>query len=101
MTIGETWYLRRRRLGVSQLEFATITKWPVSYVKKLEADETPFIKPGIKAPIKSHERCVIYRRRTKQTQRQVAKTLGVSRAWINRMENGSEDCSRLIEYWEV
>ena len=101
LTIGETWFLRRRRLGLSQLDFASTVKWPISYVKQLEADELDLIKPGVKAPLKSYERCVIYRRRTKQTQRQIAKALGVSRAWVNRMENGTENCDRLIEYWEV
>lgn len=101
LTIGETWYLRRRRLGVSQLEFASIVKWPIRYVKQVEADETPLIKAGIKGAISTQEKCVIYRRRTKVTQKAVARALGVSRAWVNRMENGTEDCSRLVEYWEI
>jgi len=50
--------------------------------------------------LKSHERCLIMRRRCGKTQLQVAKVLGCSRYWLNKMELGLESCDDLLWYWE-
>jgi DNA-directed RNA polymerase specialized sigma subunit len=45
------------------------------------------------------EECVLKRRRNHMTQADVAKELGISRLWVNRMEQGTEPADRLIEFW--
>lgn len=42
---------------------------------------------------------VVMRRREGMTQRQLANELGVSRQWVNLMENGLESDDLLDEYW--
>ena len=102
LTIGETWFLHRRRKNMNQIEFAEKLGWSVRYVKRLEADQTPMPQSGIaKEQLPAHERATIYRRRTNTTQAEIAATLGCSRAWVNKMEKGLVSADRLIEYWEV
>ena len=61
--------------------------------------------PGVSAPIEfkdvaEHEKCMLLRRREGITQGDLAKTIGVSRWWLNQMESGKADPARLITYWE-
>lgn len=42
---------------------------------------------------------VLLRRREGMTQRELASELGVSRQWVNLMENGLESDDLLDEYW--
>ena len=46
------------------------------------------------------ERCFIWRRRSKLTQKQVAEKLGVSRETVNQMERGHITCRLLVEFWD-
>lgn len=43
----------------------------------------------------------LYRKRSGKHQREVAAELGITRYWVNRMEQGEANPDRLIEYWEV
>ncbi len=45
------------------------------------------------------EKCILLRKRCGWDQSQLAKELGVSRLWINCMENARRNSARLIEYW--
>lgn len=71
---------------------------PTDKVKVSEADVTAFLHyPNLRVS----EVVWLYRTRAGKLQREVAEELGVSRLWVNRMEQGLADPSRLIEYWEV
>lgn len=52
------------------------------------------------SPLENHEACYMIRKRQGMRQGELAKNLKLSRIWINRMELGKEDCTRLVEYWE-
>lgn len=71
--------LATNKVNVTADDAAALVAWPV-----LEAFEIIWL----------------YRRRAHVLQRVVARDLGVSRLWVNRMEMGLEDPTRLIEYWE-
>jgi DNA-binding XRE family transcriptional regulator len=47
-----------------------------------------------------HELALLYRRRAKATQAEMAEWLDCSRYWINLMETGKADCTMLLWYWE-
>lgn len=47
-----------------------------------------------------HEKCMLLRRRSGITQGELAKTIGVSRWWLNQMESGKADPARLVTFWE-
>ncbi|AAT69508.1 repressor [Alphaproteobacteria phage PhiJL001] len=68
-------------------------------VSLMEADKVNFAPKRLRG-IQVHEKCLIYRRRAGKTQREVARDLGVSRLWVNKMENGLESCDQLLWYWE-
>lgn len=48
----------------------------------------------------SHEECLIYRKRSKKTQKQVAHELGVCRYWLRLQEKGVQSCDKLLAHWE-
>ncbi len=50
--------------------------------------------------LKTHERCLLYRRRAEIAQRVIARELGRSRWHINKMERGVISCHELLCYWE-
>ncbi len=58
--------------------------------------------PSIRSvrPLRMHEQCLLYRRRAGTSQGGVARQLGRSRWWINKMERGLEPCEELLSYWE-
>ena len=45
------------------------------------------------------EICIAMRKLNNISQSALAKTLGVSRQWVNYMENGKRSPIRLLEYW--
>ena len=110
LTHGEVLFLNRRRLGLNQDEMAVRRGLTRHTYSLLEQDKTEIgrVLPGgltrddlrLKRGVRSHEKCVIYRRRTGALQRQIADHLGVSRVWVNRMETGAADPTPLLCYWE-
>lgn len=65
-----------------------------------QAESFPLLTPYSKLlPIHPHEICFLMRRRAGIKQKDLAKTLGVSRYWVNAMERGSADCTALVNYW--
>lgn len=120
-TEAERLYIHRRRLELSQPEMADILGVPTYvYVEAENGDEAQVkrverarkrtgIRPLGRVPplegvkplgrVSPLEQCVLQRRRGNITQAAVAKALGVSRLWVNRMERGLADPARLIAYW--
>jgi DNA-binding XRE family transcriptional regulator len=100
LSCGERLITDRRRRKETQ----------ASAAKRL--DTTPFIYgrwerddddgPSIRSvrPLQMYERCLLYRRRAGTSQEKVARQLGRSRWWINKMERGLVPCEELLSYWE-
>lgn len=97
----EALYVQRRRLQISQAERAAQLKIPeylyVDYENE-KRDVPKKLVPKMRV-FSDIEECVIKRRRCHMTQEDVAKELGMSRLWVNRMEQGTEPAERLIEFW--
>ncbi len=70
------------------LEYGKLKKKNVEYKKVILGNLSP------------KERCLIYRRRAKKTQKQIAKALGCSREWIRQQESGEVSCDNLLRWWE-
>lgn len=105
-TRGERFLLHRRRSGWTQGKYAKLFNCRTYLYGMVERDEFDGkTLPGeLKLPklgrVQTHEKCLIYRRRTGVPQKQVAKDLRRSRAWVNAMERGKVPCDDLIWYWE-
>ena len=52
------------------------------------------------AALKPHEWCVVFRRRAKLTQEQVAEQVEYCRFTVRKMELGLANCRSLVEYWQ-
>jgi transcriptional regulator with XRE-family HTH domain len=105
-TVGERFLLDRRRHGWTQGNQAKLHMVRPYLYGMVERDEfTGDTLPGeLVVPrlgrVHAHERCLIYRRRAGVSQKQVAKDLKRSRAWVNAMERGKVPCDDLTWYWE-
>lgn len=97
---GERLLLWRRRAELTWYESAK--RFDVT-IKKYRMWEEDRLSDGPEIPrlrkVQDHEACYLLRRRTGLHQDQLAEEVGVSRVWLNRMENGQENCSRLVDYW--
>ena len=100
LTKSESLMIKRRRSGKTQAQMAekygvslsTYGLWERSNQKK-----APNVKIAVLA---AHECCLLYRKRSNYTQDRVAKEMGISRYWLNKMEMGHEPCDDLLWYWE-
>lgn len=94
---GEWLTIKRRRQGLDQLEMAE--KMGISrhqyQTKEAKADGK------LKRRIADNEAAFLMRRRSKKSQSVIAKEIGVSRLWVNRMEMGLEDTDRLLDFWKL
>jgi transcriptional regulator with XRE-family HTH domain len=105
LTQGEAYLLLRKRLLLTQSEMAAglhISRHMYSELErdKLKEDYSSSASLVLEEGVQPSERCLIYRKRAKMTQEQVAKELKKSRLWVNKMENGYVDCDELIWFWE-
>jgi len=101
VTGPEALYIQRRRLSISQAERAaqlTIPEYLYVDYENEKRDVPSKLVPKMHK-LSDIEECVLKRRRCSMTQGDVAKELGMSRLWINRMEQGIEPAERLIQYW--
>lgn len=103
LTDGEVLLLDRRRRGETQSQAAE--RYGVSYAlygdweyDRAGCEHVPHIKLG---RIQPHERALIYRRRTGETQVSVAQALGVCAYTLRKMERGLAPCEDLLAYWEA
>jgi hypothetical protein len=44
--------------------------------------------------------CILYRKRAKKTQFQVAQEMGIGREWVRLQELGKVPCTKLLAWWE-
>jgi len=100
---GERLFLYRRSQKLTQSEMAKELELPLLVYFQLEQDTAAtqhknLISIGDSPPL-PYEACVILRRRIGWTQQELAKKIGVCRWWLNLMELGRKDYSRLIEWW--
>ena len=98
LTNGERLFVWRRRKELDQV--AAAKEWGVSPTtyRRWEADEAN-PKPVPLGKLQTCEGLTIMRRRRGITQEELAQRVGVSRHWLRLMENGSENCERLTEWW--
>lgn len=101
-TRGESLFLWRRRAGLNQVQAAETFETNVDTYREWEADQREAGQPRKHlGELKTHEVCVLLRRRAKKTQRQLAIELSCTRLWIIQMENGEAPIDRLREYWRL
>lgn len=103
LTRGERFLIDRHRRGENQA--ATAARYNVSrfVYGQWERDivEGPEIRMlYLTGSLQGHERCLLYRRRAKVTQGQVARKLKRCRWWVNMMERGVINCDELLWFWE-
>lgn len=112
LSSGERLFLLRRRSGLTQARAAHLLGVGVDKYVEYESDQRQpesavvdgkvvKIKRG-NVPVgtvEDSEVCVILRRRSGMLQKELADLMGVSRIWINFMENGARPCHTLIEFW--
>lgn len=95
--------LWRRRMGLTRKQAAKtfrVAEWTYGRMERGEVPipDVPWHGPRTLTP---SERCQCYRWRAGVTQEYVAAELGVSKLWVNQMENGAQKPDRLIDYWEL
>lgn len=101
-TRGESLLLERRRKAENQLQAAARYGVHVDTYRAWETDERPEDVPPYNAGhLKPHEVCLLRRRRSGKTQREVAAALGMTRLWVIKMELGEASVDRLKGYWET
>ena len=86
----ETQTLAAKRHGTSEFIYG---RW-----ERDDDDDSISIRSVM--PLRLHERCLLYRRRSGMSQGEVASQLGRSRWWLNQMERGLQPCKELLAYWE-
>lgn len=101
LTLGERLLLARKRAGLTQSQAAAQHNVSPKRYGLWERDQVkaPFAA-FIKKPIRGHELCMIRRRRSNLTQGALARDLGCSRWWLNRMEQGKAPVHQLLDYWD-
>lgn len=99
LTRGEALLLERRRLNETQRKAARRHKVPYSRYSAWERDQIQGPATRIRVA-KPHERCLLYRRRAKETQETVALSVGMCRYQLNQMERGDIPCDDLLWHWE-
>lgn len=94
---GEWLTIKRRREGLDQMEMAEKMGLTRHQYQAKEANPNGKLKRRLAA----NEAAFLMRRRSKKSQSAVAKELGLSRLWVNRMEMGLEECDRLLDFWNL
>jgi DNA-binding XRE family transcriptional regulator len=106
---SERLILARRRMGFNQPEMAALLGIAPFTYGRMERGEVPLDHDKIDqhllpiaADLSPSEKAHFYRLRSDPPvgQSQIAKDLGVSRIWVNRMERGLVSADRLVQYWE-
>jgi transcriptional regulator with XRE-family HTH domain len=103
----ETQDIASKRYGLSYLEYSLWENGNYDYATD-ETTDRLFGKFAVDVGktlnvynITDKEHCVVYRRRAKITQQEIADELGLSRSWVNAMEVGyAKSVEKLLKYWE-
>jgi transcriptional regulator with XRE-family HTH domain len=100
LTRGEKLYIKRKRLGLSQIEMSVDLGVIHSQYRAMEQDaegsEPPYISLGVLLECESY--CVS-RVRAGINKTKLAAEIGVSIYWLRQMERGDAPIKRLAEYW--
>lgn len=98
---GERLYLRRQRLGTTQIEAAVNLGVCLAEYRAMEVDDPmtkcPYTSVGKLAP---HEQYMIKRRRLGYSRPALAAEMGVSAFWLRQMEKGVAPIRSLVKFWE-
>jgi DNA-binding XRE family transcriptional regulator len=112
LTNGERLMMARRRanktqeemrdsLGLSKLAYLRLEhdEEHVDWTKSLK--ETAALGPFIRSidTIQLHERCHLSRLRQGMTQSALAKEVGCSKQWVQKMETAQQRCDTLLDFW--
>ncbi|MEE8181752.1 MAG: hypothetical protein V3T87_00395 [Candidatus Thorarchaeota archaeon] len=102
LTRGEKLYIKRKRLGLSQIEMSVDIGVIHSKYRAMEQDvegsEPPFITLGTLLECESY--CVS-RVRAGVNKTKLAAEIGVSVYWLRQMERGTAPIKRLADFWEA
>lgn len=100
LTNAEKLILWRRRNGLNQTQAARKLKTSLNQLALWEAGKEKAPKaPEPISRLESGEQCFILRRRSGKQQKDIAKSLGVCRYWLMRMEQGLANADSLVKYW--
>ena len=100
VTIGEDYFIRRRRLKFKQSQMADKYGLNLQRYKEIENLNTLRIG-GSEMRLSNLEWCVIQRRRCGWTQPQLAKLMDVSRQSVLMMEMGHTTPKKLLYFWDT
>ena len=103
LTPCEIMVLRRRRLGLAQVEMAIRLGVSIRIYQAWEESREGQPPPSnalFRGVLHQHEWCYIRRRRSGLSRKQVAVRIGRSEQWVTKMERGKEDCTILFLFWE-
>ena len=87
-----------QKLGVSHHEYKLLEYGLTSIAFTIPANSKYVSWVNI-AELLPHEKCLIYRKRAKISQAEVAKEMGISRTWLRMQETGEVDCAPLLRFW--
>lgn len=102
LTLGERFTVVRRRLGQTIAEAARAHRVPTHRASEWESGRRVDVPVLEVDAIEPHEWCMITRRRQGRRLVDVAVALGVSPAWVTRVERGDAspgNVRTLVEYW--
>ncbi len=101
LTPGEKLLIWRKRLNWNQEQAASYFGVSRFTYQLAEYDKSKdFQYPSFKLTLKPWELCVLYRKRSGKTQRQLAGEIGISPDWFRQQESGKIPCLKLLDWWE-
>lgn len=89
--------VHRWRNNISQKEAAIRAGMSLKSYRELELYSVDNINLNLLSNVES---CKILRKRNKLTQQELANKIGISRIYVNMMENNEANPNRLIKYWK-
>lgn len=88
-------------MGWNQTQAANYFKVSLFKFKLAEYDKAPDFKyKKLKFTLRPEEKCLLYRKRSKKSQSQIAKELDIGRYWLRLQETGIVSPEKLLQYWE-
>lgn len=93
--------IHRRRKGLNQQNMAKLLGVSRKTYSKLERGENTERKPDAPSvePLKSHEQCLLIRKRCGWSQKRCADLAGISSYWFRLMELGQAGHEKLVDFW--
>lgn len=103
LAFHEKLLLWRRRKNWGQVKAAAHFDVAVFVYKQTEYGRMHGFKPPRinLGPLRKHEKCFIYRKRSGKTQKEIARQVGCSVYWLRLQELGKVPAPMLIAYWNT